>query len=82
MSSEPTPLDFLRAVYLNDQLPLSVRMRAAEAAAPYCHPKLTATAFLNDSEAFAERLERALNRSGVRVINHRADEHSGDRADD
>ena len=39
MSSEPTPLDFLRAVYLNDQLPLSVRMRAAEAAAPYCHPK-------------------------------------------
>ena len=82
MSSEPTPLDFLRAVYLNDQLPLSVRMRAAEAAAPYCHPKLTATAFLYDSEAFAERLERALNRSGVRVINHRADEHSGDRADD
>ena len=66
MSSEPTPLDFLRAVYLNDQLPLSVRMRAAEAAAPYCHPKLTATAFLNDSEAFAERLERALNRSNVR----------------
>ena len=42
--SQPTPLDFLTAVYLNEQLPLSVRMRAAIEAAPYRHPKLTATA--------------------------------------
>ena len=37
---EPTPLDFLKAVYLNEGLPLTVRMRAAIEGAPYMHPKL------------------------------------------
>ena len=29
MSDEPTPFDFLKAVYRDDGLPLNVRMRAA-----------------------------------------------------
>jgi hypothetical protein len=71
--NEPTPLDFLRAVYLNDQLPLSVRMRAAIEAAPYMHAKLAVTAHIADTDDFAARLERALARSGMapKVIEHR-----------
>jgi hypothetical protein len=62
----PTPLDFLRAVYINESLPLSVRMKAAIEAAPYVHPKLSATAVMS-SEDFGDRLERAILRSlGVR----------------
>jgi hypothetical protein len=34
MSNEPTPLDFLEAIYLNEGLPLSTRLRAAIEAAP------------------------------------------------
>jgi hypothetical protein len=69
---EPTPLDFLRAVYLNEGLPLSVRMRAAIECAPYMHPKLGAVAvgYLN-ADGFAARLDRALQRSAlVQVIEH------------
>jgi hypothetical protein len=64
MSEQPSPLDFLKAVYLNDQLPLSVRMRAAVEAAPYVHPKLDAVAVasMNGSD-FAAMLERAILRS-------------------
>jgi hypothetical protein len=60
--NEPTPLDFLKAVYLNEGLPLSVRMKAAIEAAPYVHPKLSATAVMT-SEDFGDRLERAILRS-------------------
>jgi hypothetical protein len=65
-NNNPTPLDFLQAVYLNEGLPLSVRMKAAIEAAPYVHPKLSATAVMS-SEDFGDRLERAILRSlGVR----------------
>jgi hypothetical protein len=61
---EVTPLDFLEAVYLNPNLPLAQRMRAAIEAAPYRHPKLSATAIATmDGKSFAEALERALVRS-------------------
>ena len=33
------PLNFLRAVYMNADLPLSVRMRAAIELLPFTHPK-------------------------------------------
>jgi hypothetical protein len=35
MKHEPLSLDFLRAVYLNEELPLSVRMRAESVALPF-----------------------------------------------
>jgi hypothetical protein len=59
-----TPLEFLEAVYCNEDLPLSVRMRAAIEAAPYKHPKLSATAIATmDGKSFAEALERCIERS-------------------
>jgi hypothetical protein len=64
MSEEPSPLDFLRAGYLNEGLPLPVRMRAAIEAAPYMHPKLSATAIIQ-SDDFAVKLERAILRCGM-----------------
>jgi hypothetical protein len=69
-----TPLDFLTAVYTNADLPLSVRLRAAIEAAPYIHPKLSATAYVPMGEGFAKRLERAIERSreGPKLIEHAA----------
>jgi hypothetical protein len=62
--SEITPLDFLEAVYLNPNLPLNTRMRAAIESAPYRHPKLSATAIATmDGKSFAEALDRAIARS-------------------
>ena len=70
MSEEPSPVDFLKAVYLNEGLPLSVRMRAAIEAAPYMHPKLSATATLT-REDFGTVLERAISRSAqARLLEH------------
>ena len=60
---QPTSLVFLQAVYLNEDLPLSVRTRAAIEAAPYEQPKLSAIGFVRDSDTFAARLERATARS-------------------
>jgi hypothetical protein len=57
-----TPLEFLQAVYCNEGLPISVRMRAAIEACPFVHPKLSVSAQLN-SEDFADRLTRAVERS-------------------
>jgi|SRR5215470_8620512 len=57
----PTPLDFLKAVYCNEGLPLNTRLRAAMAAAPFCHPKLTAVAVMNRDD-MAAALENALRR--------------------
>lgn len=54
-------LDFLRAVYSNGSLPLSVRMRAAIAALPFESPKLAVTANI-PGEGFAELLEARLRR--------------------
>jgi hypothetical protein len=54
------------AVYLNDELPLSVRMRAAIEAAPYYHPKLSVVTSVDDRDGtFAMRLDRAIERSGM-----------------
>jgi hypothetical protein len=55
----------------NEALPLTVRMRAATEAAPYVHPKLSATAVFPAGEDFATRLERAIARSGGKLIEHR-----------
>jgi hypothetical protein len=56
-----TSLDFLRAVYCNEALPLSVRMRAAIAALPFEAPKLAVTANVQD-QGIAALLEARLRR--------------------
>jgi hypothetical protein len=59
-----TPLDFLEAVYLNEELPLTVRMRAAIECLQYKHPKLSAAAIGHfDGANFAQALERCIERS-------------------
>jgi hypothetical protein len=77
--SRPTSLEFLQAVYLNEELPLSVRMRAAIEAAPYEHAKISAVAIGHlTGEDFYNRLERAINRTNAKLIEGRAvqvDEH-------
>ena len=52
------PLAFLKAVYMNAELPLSVRMRAAIKVLPFTHPKLAVTAQVNENN-FAELLDRS-----------------------
>jgi hypothetical protein len=58
-------LDFLRAVYNNVELPLTVRMRAAGMALPFEHPKLAVTAVISDQD-FAARLDQRLRRIAER----------------
>ncbi len=64
VEQEPTSLELLQAVYCNEAVPLSVRMRAAIAALPFETPKLAVTAIGPMSEGFAMQLERAIQRSG------------------
>jgi hypothetical protein len=59
-------LGFLQTIYKSRGVPLSVRMRAAVEALLFESPKLSATAILS-SEDFAERLEKAIARSGVKT---------------
>src|SRR5215468_7141674 len=54
-------LDLLRAVYRNNQLPLTTRMRAAIAALPFEVPKLAVTAVVSEQD-FATLLDRRLAR--------------------
>jgi len=58
---EADPLTFLKAVYMNVELPLSVRMRAAIELLPFTHPKLAVTAVVSEQD-FATLLDRRLKR--------------------
>ena len=58
---EIDPLSFLKAVYMNAELPLSVRMRAAGLALPFESPKLAVTAVVSEQD-FATVLDRRLKR--------------------
>ena len=55
-------LDLLKAVYRNNQLPLTTRMRAAIAALPFEVPKLAVTAVVSEQD-FATLLDRRLKRN-------------------
>jgi hypothetical protein len=64
-------LDYLRSVYRDPLQPDSVRMRAAMACLQFENPKLAVTASVSDPAFFAERLERAIRRSGISLtIDH------------
>jgi hypothetical protein len=58
---EIDPLNFLRAVYMDAKLPLSVRMRAAIELLPFTHPKLAVTAMVTEND-IATLLDRRLKR--------------------
>ena len=61
MPADGISLDLLRAVYRNNQLPLTTRMRAAIAALPFEVPKLAVTAVVSEQD-FATVLDRRLKR--------------------
>jgi hypothetical protein len=52
----------LRAIYTNEKIPLSTRLRAMIEAAPYVHPKLAVTASMEGKD-FAALLDRAKERA-------------------
>jgi hypothetical protein len=67
VAADATPVDFLMAIFRSPQQPMSRRLRAAEAAAPYCHPKLAVTALVEGAD-FATALDRAVKRSDAARI--------------
>jgi hypothetical protein len=73
---DATALDFLCAVYRCRDQPMARRLRAASEAAQYMHPTFKATAVIIGGDSFAEKLERAIERSGMaspaapRLIEH------------
>ena len=58
---EIDPLDFIKAVYMNAELPLSVRIRAAIELLPFTHPKLAVVAQVTEND-IATLLDRRLKR--------------------
>jgi hypothetical protein len=73
-------LEFLQAIYQNQEIPLGVRMRAAIEALPFETPKLSATAIVPDDGDFAERLKRAIIRSReLKLIEHQPSPGAGGR---
>jgi hypothetical protein len=64
-------LGYLQSVYNNPMEPTSVRMRAASVALEFERPRLAVTALVDGGD-FAERLDRALERSAspTKVIEH------------
>jgi hypothetical protein len=61
ITDKATSLEFLQAVYCNNDLPLTTRMRAAIAALPFEVPKLAVTAMVNEQD-FATLLDQRIKR--------------------
>jgi hypothetical protein len=61
-----TSLDFLKAIYRNPDVPIERRMRAAIAALPFEHPKLSINAqFGSLGDRMEEQLKAQIERSGA-----------------
>jgi len=71
-SPEQSPLDFLRSVYTDENLPLHARLKAAAAAAPFVHAKFAVIA-PTTTEDLAVRMQQALE-ARMKVVNARATE--------
>jgi hypothetical protein len=77
-------LELHQKYYRDPRFPIRDRMRVAKECLPYESPKLSVIASIDDRDStFAERLERAIQRSSVKVIEHQPDEkvdspHSAD----
>jgi hypothetical protein len=63
----PSALGLLQSVYRDPEVPLHTRIRCAALALPHEVPRLTAVANI-DVNDFADKLEKAITRSGVRLI--------------
>jgi hypothetical protein len=67
-------LAFLQAIYRSTEQPMIRRMKAAIAALPFEHPKLSATLAVQADDSFAARLQAAIARSNgaeaYRAIEH------------
>jgi hypothetical protein len=61
-------LTYLQMVYRGQIEAEGPRMRAAMACLPFEMPRLSVVAAINDPDKFAERLERAIQRSGIRPL--------------
>jgi len=59
------PLDFLRSIYMDEEVPLPTRIKAATEAAQYVHPKLAMVATANANGDFGAMLERAIAASNA-----------------
>src|SRR6266700_3375507 len=70
ITPRPRALEFLQAIYQNEGVPLSIRMRAAIEALPFETPKLSATAIIPGEGDFTKRLEQAIARSRLKLIEH------------
>jgi hypothetical protein len=72
VAPDAAPLDFLCAVYRDIRQPMTRRLKAACEAAQYVHPTFKATAMVIAGGDFAQRLEAAIERSGLghKVIEH------------
>jgi hypothetical protein len=56
-------LAFLQAIYRSTEQPMVRRMKAAIAALPFEHPRLSATLAVQADDSFAARLQAAIARS-------------------
>jgi hypothetical protein len=67
VSPDASPLDFLSAVYRDSRQPMPRRMKAAETALPFFHPKLAVIA-TDTMDGFATRLEQMMEARGLRTV--------------
>ena len=65
---EATSLQVMQAIYRNPAQPIARRMRAALAALPFEHPKLSATYAVTGERDFAEQMRAIARRSGRSMV--------------